>query len=347
MTSFFQHYSRFSAANDQQQYDQVVDVTGWPLGGELTPYPEGTRSKSELYCPADVALPFLIPQHRYLYKKTIQRKSRNPAVAGYIHYEQFWVEIVAYHLGRALHVSVPPAFVACRLLPDSQELEYACLIEWYYGYPNAPYATVARGGELIMREIEGYDREKGRQHNFLTIESIFRQLPVTGWLEQWARLLLFDALIGNTDRHQENWEIVLHHIDSGVSPALPTYEMSPAFDNGTALGYEVTPENIAKQKQNIASYIAKGTHHMKWNMADEKQQGHFELLQRLVAHSPEALSAMEPMLRCDLAGLYDKIRSFTTFEIHNPRYRLTPERAEFMVALLDARFRKAKEVLDL
>ncbi len=86
---------------------------------------------------------------------------------------------------------------------------------------------------------------------------------------------------------------------------------------------------------------------MKWHIDDDKQQGHMELLQRLVAHSPAALPAMEPILRCDLAGLCDTIRSLTEFDIRNPLYRLTPARAEFMIALLDARFRKAKEVLGL
>lgn len=302
MTSLFQQQSRFYLPDDQQQQpDKIVDVTRWPLGHEFTPYPEGTRSKSELFCPSDITQPFLIPEHRYLYKKTIQRKSRNPAVAGYIHYEQFWVEVVAYHLGRVLGVPVPPAFVACRILPDTGELEYACLFEWYYGYPDAPFARVLRGGELMTQSVDGYDREKGRQHNFGTIESIFSQLPVQGWFEQWVRMLVFDALIGNTDRHQENWEVV-QHLDpntSWVELLFPLQHLSPAFDNGTAMGYEVTPENVAKQMQNIGGYIAKGTHHMKWQMDDEKQQGHFELLQRLVAHSPAALPEMEPLLRYD------------------------------------------------
>ncbi len=305
------------------------------------PYAEGTRPKFELFCPPDSEAPFLIPDHRYLYKKTIQRKSKDPTKQGYIHYEQFWVEIVAYHLGRALGVEVPPAFVACRELPDG-ELEYAALIEWYYGYPDAPYAMVSRGGELMAQMIEGYDRDKGTQHNFIAISEQVNSF-VEGWFQGWVRILCFDSLIGNTDRHQENWEIV-QRVDKKVKDGA--FSLSPAFDNGTAMGYEVTPEGLAKRLNSLDGYIAKGTHHMKWRIEDEKQQGHFELLANLVAYDPAAKDTMAELLDCDLSALYDSIRGMTRYDIRNENYRLTPERAEFMIALLKARQQKAKETIN-
>ena len=61
--------------------------------------------------------PFLIKGHRYLYKKTFDRKGKdgNPPT---IFYEQFWIEIIAYKLGRFLGIEVPPTFLACRTLRD-------------------------------------------------------------------------------------------------------------------------------------------------------------------------------------------------------------------------------------
>lgn len=281
------------------------------------------------------------------YKKTIQRKSRDPNKAGYIHYEQFWVEIVAYHLGRALGVEVPPAFVACRELPDG-ELEYAALIEWYYGYPDAPYTHISRGGELMAKVIEGYDREKGQQHNFATVYPMIEHYSSSQGADELIKMLCFDALIGNTDRHQENWEISTvisyDYIKSEINDAMT--HLSPAFDNGTAMGYEVTPEVLAKRLNNLDGYIAKGTHHMKWRMEDEKQQGHFELLDNLIGYHPSAKDIMAELLHCDLTALYDSIMGMTRYDIRNPNYRLTPERAEFMIALLKARHQKAKETIN-
>ena len=138
-----------------------------------------------------------------MYKKTFQRKTHT-------FHEQFWVEIAAYKIGRALGVEVPPAFVACREMPSSGAYEYASLSEWFYDYPGAPAAVVDRGGNLMSRLIPDYDRDKGKQHNFTTISDLFEGLEVENWREKWARMLLFDALIGNTDRHQENWDVVSH-----------------------------------------------------------------------------------------------------------------------------------------
>ena len=52
--------------------------------------------------------------------------------------------------------------------------------------------------------------------------------------EYWAKILLFDCLIGNTDRHHENWGII---IDSTNEKRF-----APAFDNGIALGFRELPE---------------------------------------------------------------------------------------------------------
>ncbi len=346
MASLFQQYSRFYVLDDEQQkHDQIVNVSDWPWGGDFVTYPEGTRPKYEVFCPDDIALPFLIPGHRYLYKKTIQRKSRDPNKLGYIHYEQFWVEIVAYHLGRALGVDIPPAFAACRELEDGK-LEYACLIEWFYGYPDAPYAGVSRGGELMMQVIVDYDRDKGKQHNFTSIAEIFSELPVREWFKLWVRMLLFDALVGNTDRHQENWEVVMHFQNVEMAMVqVADFNLSPAFDNGTALGYEVIPRNLSKAMNEIDHYIARGKHHMKWQVDDEKQQGHFELLVNLISYESSAKDIMAELLHCDLSALYDRIMGLTRYDICNENYRLTPERAEFMIALLKARVKKAKETI--
>jgi hypothetical protein len=344
MKSLFQQSSRFYSPAGVQQADQVVDISDWSLGGDFNPYAEGTRAKFELRCPADVTLPFLIPEHRYLYKKTIQRQNKTTGALGYIHYEQFWVEIVAYKLGQALGVDVPPAFVACRTLPDSGEKEYACLIEWYYGFPNAPHGMVSRGGELMLFYYDGdYDREKGEQHNFQAVRDSLIELGVTDWLVSLTKILLFDAILGNTDRHQENWEVV-SHFDSA---AMLVTHLSPAFDNGTALGYQILPEKLTMQMQNIATYIARGTHHLKWRREDAKQAGHFELLNLLVAEYPETKAVMAKILACDITGLCEDIGQLCRFDIQNPHYCLTQQRAEFMIALLRTRFQKAKETLGL
>jgi len=117
--------SQFYKPNDtEQKPNEVVDITGFSLDGSFSSYPDGSRAKFEVFCPSTTTYQFLIPYHRYLFKKTLERKS------GEISYEQFWTEIIAYKLGRILDIAVPPAFVASYSDPVRGDLEYASLIEW-------------------------------------------------------------------------------------------------------------------------------------------------------------------------------------------------------------------------
>lgn len=344
MTSPFTQHSKFYTLDaEQQQADQVVNISEWSIGGDFNPYEQGTRAKFEVFCPdSDSLSSFLIPWHRYLYKKSFERSN------GFIHHSQFWVEIAAYHLGRTIGVEVPPAFVACRKLPDEEELEYACLIEWFYGYPESDFTSVQQGGDFMSLYCSlyyggmHYDREKGRDHNFETISLIMQDIVVSDWLEDWTKIILFDTLIGNTDRHQENWEI-LNYANGFVDGK----SLSPAFDNGTALGFEILDDKIANKMNSIDSFISKGTHHMKWKLEDEKQVKHLDLLLKLVDSFPEAKEQFSSLLTKDVEPAYEKIRSFTKFEIKNPVYRLSEERAEFMIALIKARHKKAREILGI
>lgn len=341
MPSDFQKYSQFyRPSGTEQKPDQIIDITGWSLGAELDPYPEGTRDKYKTYCPSNLECAFLIPNHRYLYKKSIQKKK-----SGFIFHEQFWIEIIAYKIGRHLGIEVPPAFVACRKRHDIDQMEYACLIEWYHDYSKsfegAKKARIDSGLGFMKAMIPDYDQEKGTQHNFRTIVALFKDMGVSDWQIKWARMFLLDCLIGNTDRHQENWEVVSHFDQTGRYDI----DLSPAFDNGTAMGYEVLAENIPSRLQNLDAYIGKGTHHIRWKMTDSKQAGHFKLLQKLASEYPQAREEMARILSQNLSSPCEDIKKFTEFDLQSPDYCLTPQRADFMIRLLMERQRRAQEAI--
>lgn len=321
----------------EQKPDEVVDVSGWSIGDSFTPYPDGTRAKFDVFCSGVAPYGFLIPNHRYLFKKTFERRK------GIIFYEQFWVEIIAYKLGRVLDIPVPPAFVGCYQDPN-RGLEYASLIEWYYNYPDEAGCLVNRGGDFMSQMIPGYDRKKGRLHNFETITKIFTDLiHVQDWQAKWAVILLFDAIIGNTDRHQENWEIYSYFNENSQL----IEELSPAFDNGTSMGYDILLEKISGKLANLQAYINRGTHHMMWSMHDEKHAKHFELLEKLIARFPQTEQAIKTKLRIDISTAFSDILQLTEFEIHDTRYRLTQQRAEFIIKLIDSRYNRLRKMFKL
>jgi hypothetical protein len=345
MTSFFSPSKYFSPAEDQQKFDQSVDLDLWTY---WTPesYTEGSRPKYIAKCPSaiDKNYRFLIEGHQYLYKKSFQYQPPN----GTILYDQFWVEIVAYKLGRVLGVHVPPAFVAYRKTGETpSEYEYACLIEWMYNYPAGPKTHMIDGKILLPRIIDQYDVVKGKQHNFIAVDFCSRYFDIPFHIEKWCRILLFDALIGNTDRHHENWQILATVLDKETF----TVDISPAFDNGTALGYNIPASKLEskKKEKNLNAYIfhSKATHHMKWQEDDEKPVKHFDLLTKMIDTYPVAKAVFVDILERDIELVFDEIHGLVEFQVHNPLYQLTKSRADFMIALLRARHKEAKQIVGL
>jgi hypothetical protein len=59
----------------------------------------------------------------------------------------------------------------------------------------------------------------------------------------WAKALTFDALIGNTDRHQDNWGIIITR-QTEAPNKIKKMRISPVFDNGTSMGHEISPRAV-------------------------------------------------------------------------------------------------------
>lgn len=280
-----------------------------------------------LYSPADTAYSFLIPNHRYIFKESVRR-----------HPHQFWMEIVAYRVGIVMGIAVPPAFAAYY----DVNLKCGALIEWFYAYPGAPELYID-GGNFMKRLIKDYDIKKGTQHNFRTISALMRafekELMRESWVEHWAKVFTFDAVIGNTDRHHDNWGLIFNVSDGQVIKVT----LSPAFDNGTSLGYEILDENIANfNGRRLEQYIRRGTHHMKWT-ADEERSQHIDLVVKYIQKYPDCKTTVLNCLDFDYNGLADLILELTGVGTSVP---LTPVRADFMLKLIKTRRDMLLEVLD-
>lgn len=245
-----------------------IDVAGWREDDDYQPYPEGARAKSAYFPPDGLSQPFINPARRYLFKRS---EDRYP--------EQFWSEIAAYHVGCLLGVRVPPAFAAI----DSARGQCGALIEWFYEDGRARWVP---GGSYMQQQIKDFDPKRGKLHNFHSVRVVFRALQREGavaptWPDDWVRVLLFDALCGNTDRHQDNWGIVF---DQDGTP--PNARLSPAYDNGTSLGYQLSEENAEGWKDDdFLHFIKQGRHHMKWSLIEPKLR-HIDFICRLADAVP-------------------------------------------------------------
>lgn len=334
-----------------QKADEIIDIASWEKDPDYAPYPEGSRSKYGVISPKSPEFDFLVPKHRYLFKHS---NSNFP--------EQFWAEVVAYIVGKHMGVQVPPAYAAV----NSTNGECAALIEWFYG-PALNYIPAGKrnwfvramtwafsldnptgagdkdsairyvpGGQYMVRLIPNYDLVKGRQHNFRTIIRMANALgvgkKVLDGIIHWARVFAFDALIGNTDRHQDNWGVIWY----GIGPQQVVPEFAPAFDNGTALGHEILEENLSKfnEPEKLSRYINRGTHHVRWRVADRNRCQHFALIERLLKEFSFTRSEIKKVLSIDFDELESDLRELCKFELP---VRFSVERCNFVLSLLKAR----------
>lgn len=316
----------------KQPIKKAVDISNWKKDDEFGIYPEGARDKTLLHSPVYSSYEFLIPNHRYLYKHAFGR-----------HPDQFWTEIIAYQVGCLLDVPVPPAFVAF----DEDNNSCGALIEWFLNYPDQPEERFVAGGDIMVSFISNYDRKKGQQHNFAMVERYLdllvknREVDMADWQIYWCDMLLFDALIGNTDRHQDNWGLLWQRLNERLKVRL-----APVFDNGTSLGYEILERNMDDfyNPDRMQGYINKGRHHIRKQLHDEYPTQHIELLESFASKHPAIAGRIKNKLKAfDMHGLRAIITDNTKFEIRIP---LTEKRAKFVCHLIESRYLAISERIE-
>ncbi|TIU74761.1 MAG: hypothetical protein E5W15_02930 [Mesorhizobium sp.] len=115
------------------------------------------------------------------------------------------------------------------------------------------------------------------------------------FLAWWTKAVIFDALIGNTDRRTENWGFLVRRRPNGQ----PTYQLAPLFDNATSLAYELKDDALrtASEAKALRTYIEKGRHHLGWDMQSDEPTGHIALCKKLLEHYPEAGVAAANVVR--------------------------------------------------
>lgn len=124
--------------------------------------------------------------------------------------------------------------------------------------------ALVHGNEILAMRATGYDKSKTfRQsdHTLANIEAAIRSLfgpeQADGALTELASYMVLDALIGNTDRHHENWGLLLGvRSGSGASKL----SVAPSFDHASSLGRELRDERRAEllKENRVGWYVGRG-----------------------------------------------------------------------------------------
>jgi hypothetical protein len=197
-------------------------------------------------------------------------------------------------------------------------------------------------GDFLQMIHKDFDRKLGTQHNFMDNMILLRMLAIRRiliepyWRQWWVDALLFDALIGNTDRHQDNWGFIFTRSEPNSSCRL-----APLFDNRTSLSHERFTDRVRQWTQaDFDRYIAKGKHHLKWSL-NNPVQGHFDLLQRAVDEWPDTYDAVRAKLNFSADALSDVIKDLLLLTTAIP---LSKERYSFILRLLNKRLALLKTI---
>lgn len=150
----------------------------------------GTRDKKIYLNPEDGEL--------YYFKQSFKKGKRD-----YKH--EFWSEIIASEIGELLgfdilsyHIAIRGSVVGCisksMIIQASEEL--------------------IEGGKYLQAFDNTFKPENVKQRNQYNFELILNALfsfKKEKYLKELVEIIVFDALIGNSDRHQENWAIINVH----------------------------------------------------------------------------------------------------------------------------------------
>jgi hypothetical protein len=137
----------------------------------------------------------------------------------------------------------------------------------------------------IVNYLRGYDANynpdnKGSysQYTFQFIENALDAYSLKNKMNHIVSTVIFDSLIGNGDRHQENWGFIIPNVTSIPKEAY----FAPIYDSGSCLGRELLENKVdkmLKDKNMLAAYINRDRCEVRWD--GNKKISHFELIGKI------------------------------------------------------------------
>lgn len=188
-------------------------------------------------------------------------------------------------IGTTDHVS------ECIAYEITQLLEIPCAkfeVGMYYGREGSmSYNIIKKTNQILVEGIyfitlnyPGYNPEQFidsiTKHRY-SIEMVKKAIEQFVSIEGFLKMLMFDYLIGNSDRHQNNWAIIIED-DKMV--------WSPLYDNSSSLCAYISEEQIAgyfgKDKNRWNSLVdTKSRSLLRYKVLDEKRPTHLKVLKYL------------------------------------------------------------------
>lgn len=123
-----------------------------------------------------------------------------------------------------------------------------------------------------------YDDEKNIGYNVQLISKVLDDQNIS--FGEFLFVIIFDALVANGDRHQDNWGITRHDIEDEKF-------ISPLYDNSACLGRDLNESHLEKycnSNEELLRYIYRGKSKIGWQ--DTRNESHFNLIRKIFQYFP-------------------------------------------------------------
>ena len=209
---------------------------------------------------------------------------------------EHWAEKISAEVARILEVAHPRVELTT--------------VEGICGTMTESFASrqleLIHGNEILAGLIPGYDKSKvygQSQHTlaniWLALDKAFESQAGVSRLakHRFAEYLTLDALVGNVDRHHENWGLLRsgRHFSSFLAPS---------FDHASSLGRELRDEGGNRSRSGLLAsnegigkrYVERGRGGIFWSEDEGRGPGPLELVRRAVTHEPELFQGVKRRL---------------------------------------------------
>jgi hypothetical protein len=193
-----------------------------------------------------------------------------------------------------------------------------------------------------------------KEYTFQLIEHTLQRFELSVHLDFFFKTILFAAIIGNTDRHQENWAFITKTTNTTpyeIANAIYSKVMrtAPIYDSGSSLARELNDERVSVMLSNeeiLFKYINNGNSEIHWN---KEKISHFKLIENLLnsAHNLQFRKSADFIANWDDLSIKQIINAIDLNLSGEWKYYCIPrERKELIIKLLAIRAQKLKELIN-
>jgi len=303
----------------------------------------GTRAKCWVLNPTD--------GKRYFFKISLKKQ-----VIDY--HSEFWMEIIASKFGQSLGLRMLDYNVA------KQDDLVGCLSQ---NMCEDKYELVE-----LTRILSGYDetynpasKEDQERYTFNFLLDAISSKKLDSQIENFIEVLVFDSIIGNQDRHQDNWGFIKPTANDiavkkksiffwrkqpvVITNSWDVARFSPIYDSGSCLGHELTEEKVCQMLKNemqLDAYIRRGKPELRWV---NKKISYIELLGCLLSDkrfSQQTRAVISRLLSKFKQSVLSDIVQNIDSSVPDKEFKLSDERKLLVIKLITKRVSLLSELLN-